>query len=209
MAAISSTITSLLNTPSEPHSSLPPSLTHSTSSPALMSPTGTPTEATPTTEDPIQRHLSAIIGVPVGLGLSLLVLGCCALWLFLSSYIKYRREEREQGTNITNLVSSHIHTQSLSFQMYKLQPKLYTHTHTHTHAHARRTRPRELLQLVASRLGRGAPSPVATGPGAPVPPSPHAHQPHLTHQLQTLPSEQWSFYHTHDSIFSTFHFHVS
>ena len=172
-----------------------------------MSPTGTPTEATPTTEDPIQRHLSAIIGVPVGLGLSLLVLGSCALWLFLSSYIKYHREEREQGTNITNLVSSHIHTQSLSFQMYKLQPKLYTHTHTH--AHARRTRPRELLQLVASRLGRGAPSPVAMGPGAPVPPSPHAHQPHLTHQSQTLPSEQWSFYHTHDSIFSTFHFHVS
>ncbi|CAI8048253.1 hypothetical protein GBAR_LOCUS26635 [Geodia barretti] len=72
---------------------------------ALLSPTTLPSDATPTTEDPLQRHFSAIVGVPVGIGLAILILSSCALYLFLSAYIKHRREEREQATNTTNVVS--------------------------------------------------------------------------------------------------------
>jgi hypothetical protein len=72
---------------------------------AVLSPTSTPTEAPPTTEDPVQRHLAAIIGVPTGFLLALLLIGSCVVWLMLSSYLKYRRAEREQGTNTTHLVS--------------------------------------------------------------------------------------------------------
>jgi hypothetical protein len=70
---------------------------------ALLSPTSLPSDAPPTTEDPLQRHFSAIVGVPVGIGLAILILGSCALYLFLSAYIKHRREEREQATNTTNI----------------------------------------------------------------------------------------------------------
>ena len=74
------------------------------SPPVLPSPSSLPTEAPPTTEDPIQRHFSAIVGVPVGIGLAILMLGSCALYLFLSAYIKHWREERENATNMSNLV---------------------------------------------------------------------------------------------------------
>lgn len=71
------------------------------------SPTSSPTEAPPTstTEDPVQKHLPVIIGVPTGIGLSILFIGSCVAWLFVSSYLKYRETEREQNTNSTNLVS--------------------------------------------------------------------------------------------------------
>ena len=53
----------------------------------------------------MQKHLSVIVGVPVGVGLSVLLIGSCVLWLAMSSYLSYRRAERDQITNVTNLVS--------------------------------------------------------------------------------------------------------
>ena len=53
----------------------------------------------------MQKHLSVIVGVPVGVGLSVVLIGSCVLWLAMSSYLSYRRAERDQITNVTNLVS--------------------------------------------------------------------------------------------------------
>ena len=89
-------------------SSLSPFPPLSLSPSPVPSPTSTPTEAPPTTEDPIQRHLAAIIGVPTGIGLAVLLIGSCVVWLLLTSYLRYRRAEREQATNTTHLVSPPI-----------------------------------------------------------------------------------------------------
>ena len=58
--------------------------------------------------DPIREHLALIIGVPTGVGLSLLGLCLCVMWLGCSSYREYRknRPEVSAGTHSTNLVRS-------------------------------------------------------------------------------------------------------
>lgn len=68
-------------------------------------PTATPTEE-PSTEDPLQEHLAVIIGVPTGVGLSILLIGTCVVWLACSSYLEHRRAMAEHygGTRTTNLV---------------------------------------------------------------------------------------------------------
>lgn len=63
--------------------------------------------AMPTTEeDPIQRHLALIVGVPTGVGLALLGLCLCGVWLACSTYCDRRKATGDQsaGTHSTNLV---------------------------------------------------------------------------------------------------------
>jgi hypothetical protein len=61
----------------------------------------------PTPEDPVQRHLSLIIGVPTGVGLALLALSSCGVWLVCSTYCERRKASGDQsaGTHSTNAVS--------------------------------------------------------------------------------------------------------
>lgn len=49
-----------------------------------------------------------IIGVPTGVGLSILLIGTCVVWLACSSYLEHRRAMAEHygGTRTTNLVRS-------------------------------------------------------------------------------------------------------
>ena len=72
-------------------------------------PTATPTLAT-TEEDPIQRHLALIVGVPTGVGIAVIGLVLCGLWLVCSTYCENRQRGVEQsgtggasGTATTNV----------------------------------------------------------------------------------------------------------
>ena len=68
-----------------------------------------PTEDSPTTEDPIQEHLAVIIGVPTGIGLAIIGLGLCVLWLGCSSYLEYRKNRPVSvGTHSTNVVRTEL-----------------------------------------------------------------------------------------------------
>jgi len=68
-----------------------------------MFPSATPTAQT-TTVDPVQENLALIIGVPTGIGLSIIGLLACIAWLSCSSYLEYRRNRpAASGTHSTNL----------------------------------------------------------------------------------------------------------
>lgn len=84
-----------------------------TPSETLPFPTATPI-ATPTLttteEDPIQRHLALIVGVPTGIGIAVVGLVLCGLWLVCSTYCENRQRNMEQsgtggggGTATTNV----------------------------------------------------------------------------------------------------------
>lgn len=74
----------------------------------------TPATMPATTENPLQRHLSLIIGVPTGIGLSIVGLSLCLIWLACSSYCDYRKSLPQQGnvgsagTRSTNVQVSNI-----------------------------------------------------------------------------------------------------
>ena len=68
-----------------PHPSVVSSVT------ASQTPSASPSSTITPTEDPLQRHLALIIGVPTGVGLSILGLSLCLLWLACSSYCEYRK----------------------------------------------------------------------------------------------------------------------
>lgn len=66
-----------------------------------------PTAAT--SESPLQRHLALIIGLPTGIGLSIVGLSLCLIWIACSSYCEYRKSLPQQGntgsagTRLTNV----------------------------------------------------------------------------------------------------------
>ena len=67
-------------------------------------PTPTPLATTvpPTNVDPIQEHLSVIIGVPVGVGLAVLLVLACVLWMVCSAWCEQRKERA--ATQSTHMV---------------------------------------------------------------------------------------------------------
>lgn len=67
-----------------------------------------------TTESPLQRHLSLIIGIPTGIGLSIVGLLLCLIWLACSSYCDYRKSLPQQGT------AGSAGTRSTNMQVSKL-----------------------------------------------------------------------------------------
>lgn len=80
-----------------------------TSTPATPLPSVTATPSS-TTEDPIQRHLALIVGVPTGVGLALLGLCVCAVWLVCSTYCDRQKatSEHSAGTHSTNAVRKEL-----------------------------------------------------------------------------------------------------
>ncbi len=67
-----------------------------------LSPTTTPTGPDVTTSAP-NSQLSLIIGLPVGIGLAMLGLGACFIWLTCSAYCE--NKDNPRGTASSNLVS--------------------------------------------------------------------------------------------------------
>ena len=87
------------------------------------SPSPSPTD-NPTAHDPIQEHLSVIVGVPVGLVLALLFFGICILWMVVSQHRLLRStgvedshgvEDEASGSNMVRLSSLFIFFPPSSF----------------------------------------------------------------------------------------------
>ena len=77
-------------------------------------PTATPTPnlmTTTTEEDPLQRHLALIVGVPTGFFLALILLSACVLWLMCSAYCENKKHHGSgagsgaAGTHSTNVAT--------------------------------------------------------------------------------------------------------
>ena len=75
---------------------------------------------TPTTESPLQRHLSLIIGVPTGVGLSVIGLSACLIWLACLSYCEYRKSLPQQGNNGSGATRSTKMQVHVGFNLYTL-----------------------------------------------------------------------------------------